>query len=562
MHPFLSILVASSSLVISKDSSLSSFWHDEARIQRELAPSLVPPPALLRQLQHAPFRGGLEPAVDIPEGECQIVQGKVPQELKGILCRNGPGRIRLPSSDDNDSLQQYGHWFDGDGYVTKLTLRGDGKATFMAKYVQTDRYVAQQHMDKESSTSRRGFAKAGAWTARGKGKWWQNLFQIPTNPANTNVIFTRNNNNNKESGQDEVCLYAIAEGGDPVPLDMETLATTGPVKPWTSVDGAQQTQSFFSAHPSRDFRTGEIYNHGVRLGPKGVLNLMKFSADGNLSLQKSHALPFLTFLHDSVVSERYMVLLLQPFGTTPSALLDLVLGRQPLGQQLEWNTSKFGQDSIVLVYAKDTLECVAQVPCGSVSAYHLLDAFEKTDDNNTLTLRLLSHTPLDIRNQLEDCFKDLYSAEQVPACEIREIVMDLSTQTVAQNRRIVPDALPCELPDTNGDWPSFRKQYAYLNVRGTDDIFLNQIQKVNLETGQTSEAVSFGRNTFAGAPLFVGKPNPNTEDDGYVFVQIYRADDHQTDIVILDAQSMQLVTRLRLSNHVPFQFHGAWCSFT
>ena len=560
MHRLFAIL-ASASTTTTTSSCLvlpkSSFWHDETRIRNELGPlGLVPPPALLPRLQTAPFRGGLEPAVDIAEHECQVLEGKIPEDITGILCRNGPGRIRLPSS---SSHQQYGHWFDGDGFVTKLTLRGDGKATYTAKYVHTERYQAQEQQQQSSKNSGGGFAKAGAWTARATGKWWQNLVQFPTNPANTNIIFTRQ----ETSKQEKPRLYAIAEGGDPVPLDLHTLCTTGPAQPWTSADGSQTASSFFSAHASRDFRTHEIYNHGVRLGPpQAVLNLMKFTAGGKLLLQRSHTLPFLTFLHDNVISERYMVLVLQPFGAPSGALLDLLLGKQPLGQQLEWNTDKFGQDSIVLVYAKDTLECVAQVPIGPVSSYHLLDSFEgETDNNSTLTLRLLVHNPPDIRNHVEDCFKDLYSAKQVPACDMREIVMDLSTQTVVQNRQILPDALPCELPDTNVDWPSFRKQYAYLNVRGVNDAFLNQVQKVNLETGQVGRAVSFGPHTFAGAPLFVSKPNPLTEDDGYVFSQVYRADDHRTDVVILDARTMQLVTRMRLSSHVPYQFHGAWCSF-
>ena len=527
------------------------------------------------------------------------MEGKIPHNLNGVLCRNGPGRIRLPScssgedndnhhndantnnqnnDDDNDSsYHRYGHWFDGDGYVTKLTFHGaDGRATYTGKYVRTDRYVAQQQaaMNARSPSyekdNRNGFAKAGAWTSKGTGKWWQNLFQFPTNPANTNVIFTRhrsnnNNNNNTEGSETDhnIRLYAIAEGGDPVPLDIDTLETIGPAKPWTTkgVISQRKARSFFSAHASQDFRTGVIYNHGVRFGVRSFLNLMKFTPEGNLIHQRSHEIPFLTFLHDNVISEHYMVLVLQPFGAPSSALVDLILGKQPLGNQLEWNTSKFGQDSIVLIYDKDTLELVAQVPIGPVSTYHLLDAFE-ADDDTTLTLRMLSHETPDVRNELEDCFKDLYSTTKpVPACELREISMDVSTQSVIRNHRIAPDASPCELPDTNTRWPSYRKRYAYLNVRGEHDAFLNRIQKVNLETGEASEAVSFGPHAYAGAPLFAGRPNARTEDDGYVLAQVYRAHDHQTDVVILDARSMKLLTRLRLSKHVPYQFHGAWCSF-
>ena len=41
----------------------------------------------------------------------------LPAHLAGVLCRNGSGRIRVGS-------KRYGHWFDGDGIVSKLTIDG------------------------------------------------------------------------------------------------------------------------------------------------------------------------------------------------------------------------------------------------------------------------------------------------------------------------------------------------------------------------------------------------------------------------------------------------------
>jgi hypothetical protein len=70
----------------------TTFWHDVERVHRELpAASLVPPPALLEKLQQAPFRGGLEP-VDADQGipwhHCEILEGTLPVDLHGTLCRN------------------------------------------------------------------------------------------------------------------------------------------------------------------------------------------------------------------------------------------------------------------------------------------------------------------------------------------------------------------------------------------------------------------------------------------------------------------------------------------
>ena len=563
-----SLLAASSNPHNPSITSPTTFWHDIDRVRRELPSTfLVPPPFLLTQLQQAPFRGALEPIsveTGIPLHECDIIQGSLPPNLVGRLCRNGPGRIRLPLGEASDTLRQYGHWFDGDGFVTQLVLHANGTATFSGQYVRTERLQAQQQ---KKSADYDGFAKPGAWTKRAQGKWWQNLFAIATNPANTNVIFTKQCTNT-------TLLYAIAEGGHPIQLDLDTLQTITDAKPWTTPDGNNQCQSFFSAHYSRDFQTTLIYNHGVVVGPSGTaVNVMKCTADGKLVDQKMHPLPFLTFIHDNVISENHLLLVLQPFGAPPTALRDLILGRQSLGKQFQWDTEAYGKDSIVMVFSKETLECVAQVPIGPVSTYHLIDAFEqKANKKNgestkgastatccsTLTLRVACHPDSAQRNHLEDCFQDLYTARQVPACELHEFVLDLETQSLQRRQQLVPDALPFELPDMNGGFPSYRKRYIYLNSRLPDDDFINSIQKVDLETGKVGQRLEWGKGVVAGGPIFVPKPAGTAEDDGYVFVPLYRSLDHKSDIVILDAQTMQTVTRLRLQSHVPYQFHGAW----
>ena len=197
----------------------------------------------------------------------------------------------------------------------------------------------------------------------------------------------------------------------------------------------------------------------------------------------------------------------------------------------------------------------------------MIDAFE--DDSSSegrrqqqLTLRLLVHDPSSQRNLLETCFQDLYSARQVPACQLHEIVVGVAAQQTIQNRRIVPDALPAELCDVNAMYPSYRKRYVYLNTRLPDGDFLDSLQKVDLQTGKVSQRVWWGNYTFAGAPIFI--PNPvataENEDDGYVCTQVYRAHDHQSDICILDAKTMRQVARLRIDSHIPYQFHGGWLS--
>jgi all-trans-8'-apo-beta-carotenal 15,15'-oxygenase len=72
--------------------------------------------------------------------------------------------------------------------------------------------------------------------------------------------------------------------------------------------------------------------------------------------------------------------------------------------------------------------------------------------------------------------------------------------------------------------------------------------------------ISFGETSFAGNPIFVPKANAETEDDGYILSQVYRSDEHRSDIVILDAATMKQLALLRLDHHMTYQFHGEWYS--
>lgn len=566
MHPFLLPIIAS--LSASSSSSLPSvaqssngdgttscaapFWNDAARVATSLSD---PPPAeILKQIQEEPWRGGLEPvpACGIPRHEAKVIEGKIPKDLQGVLCRNGPGRIRIGET-------QYGHWFDGDGLVTQLVIDGQHQtATFQARYVGTERFLAQQSQGL-GTTGRIPLAKAGAWTKRGRGGRWENLLAIPTNPANTNVIFYPSN----EEATGPPLMYALSEGGDPVRMNCTTLETIGAEK-ISNKDGTASSKSFFSAHYAKDPVTGEVYNHGLVLGVKPAVNVMKLDQYGNFLQQAATDLPQIGFVHDNALSENYFVLLVPPYFARSSALLTSVLGGDPLGKEFRWNVEN-ETVTTAMIFSKETLECIARIPLPLLSSYHMIDSFESTDggrsssSSDTLTFRVLVHDPPDSRVELERCFSDLYRAGELPLCKIMEYTVDVTEAALVGSRMVAPEARPCELPDVNHAW-GYRKRFVYTNTREDHVSFSNSLQKVDMETGRCSHVVSFGEGVFAGAPLFVATNEAKDEDDGYVFAQLYRTEEHSSDICILDAKTMERIALLRLESPVPYQFHGAWQS--
>jgi carotenoid cleavage dioxygenase-like enzyme len=189
----------------------------------------------------------------------------------------------------------------------------------------------------------------------------------------------------------------------------------------------------------------------------------------------------------------------------------------------------------------------------------MVDAFEP--ETGKLSFRVLVHgPPPSEREQVEACFSDLYRAGKLPLCKIMEYTVDVEGCCLIHHRQVAPDALPCELPDVNSGW-GYKKRYMYANTREEHASFTNSLQKVDMDTGKCSAVVSFGDGVYAGAPIFVPKSKSieNEEDEGYIFVQLYRSMDHGTDVCILDARTMDKLTMFRLKSPVPYQFHGAWC---
>lgn len=144
----------------------------------------------------------------------------------------------------------------GDGLVSSLSLDGrTNTVSFCARYVRTERYTQQQAvLERLPADERRPpFARAGAWTLRGRGGVLENALQLPSNPANTNCLWT-----DGASEGSAPRLFALSEGGNPVELDPTTLETFAAGEAaFTSAEGTPAA-SFFSAHFSRDPISGEI----------------------------------------------------------------------------------------------------------------------------------------------------------------------------------------------------------------------------------------------------------------------------------------------------------------
>ncbi|HAC64124.1 MAG TPA: hypothetical protein DCF68_11445, partial [Cyanothece sp. UBA12306] len=219
-----------------------------------------------------------QPGQEFPKQTLSILSGKIPEELRGTLYRNGPARLQRGN-------QKVGHWFDGDGAILAVDFTNMG-ATATYSYVKTEGYK------KEAKANHFLYPNYGMTVP---GGFWKTWGKDVKNAANTSVLVLPDQ------------LLALWEGGFPHALDLETLETLG-------LDnlGKLQPGESFSAHPKVDPKTGHIYNFGVTAGVQTNLKLYQSDATGKIIKKSSFSLKGLPLIHDFVLAGKYLVFFVSP----------------------------------------------------------------------------------------------------------------------------------------------------------------------------------------------------------------------------------------------------------
>ncbi len=82
------------------------------------------------------YRRSCESITDEVEGLLEVVEGALPAGLRGVLFRNGPGRLEVHG-------QRYGHPFDGDGHLNRFAFTERG-VVYRNRYVRTREFLEEE----------------------------------------------------------------------------------------------------------------------------------------------------------------------------------------------------------------------------------------------------------------------------------------------------------------------------------------------------------------------------------------------------------------------------------
>jgi all-trans-8'-apo-beta-carotenal 15,15'-oxygenase len=438
------------------------------------------------------------------------IEGRLPEGLVGTLYRNGPAKNEVGG-------KPYAHLFDGDAMLSQLTLDGNG-VRYRNKYVRTTHYLKERSADKPLM---RGYGQ------QRPGGPLANAFRTPANVANINVTYHSGN------------LLALWEGGRPWQLDPDTLDTIGEY----DFDGELKAGYSYSAHPTWDPATGELYNFGIQFGRRTKLRTYRIDRAGKLHHLQAVTLPFPTLNHDCALTRRYMVFVIDPLVVK---LPRFLLGLDSLDGAVRFDPGRATQ--VILVPRDGGKPRIAV--CESFFHYHINNAYEDGDD---VVLDLISYPDYDNIHRSLRSFQD----SAFDGIETRLRRMRVSAADAVSIEDVYPHE--CEFPQHDWRLTTSRHRYAYMAGRTGEDSPFASILKFDHDREQATRH-DFGAGQVAGEPIFVPRAPDAAEDDGWLLSVVYSAPDHRSRLVVLDARDLEAepVAAAHLRHHVPLGFHGTF----
>ncbi|MFW6264035.1 MAG: carotenoid oxygenase family protein [Cyanobacteriota bacterium] len=452
------------------------------------------------------------------------IEGKIPQELEGTLFRNGPGLLDIHGIPIR-------HPFDGDGMVCAISFK-EGKAHFRNRFVRTEGFVKEQEAGK--------MLYRGVFGTQKPGGFFNNLFDLKIkNIANTNVIYWGDK------------LLALWEAAEPYRLNPQTLETLGP----DYLDGLLEPGSPFSAHPwvdpSCEMDNGEpcLVNFSIEPGLSTKINIYEFAPSGKLLRCHSHSVPSFAFIHDFAITPNYCIFLQNAVSFNP---IPFVLGLQGAGECVKFQSNQLGK--IILIPRNPNAskgKKIIEIDAGFV--FHHANAFEM---GNEIYLDSICYDSLP-QVDPETHYKEV-NFEVLDPGQLWRFKINLEKNTVQSQ---LLEARCCEFPTLHPDNVGREYRYLYMGAahNPTGNAPLQAILKLDDKTGER-QLWSAAPSGFVSEPVFVAKPNATAEDEGWLLTMVYDGSQHRSDIVILDAQDLNLgpVGRLHLKHHIPYGLHGNW----
>jgi len=445
------------------------------------------------------------------------IEGKIPDNLKGTLYRNGPGRF------DRGGRRKE-HLLDGDGMIQSFQLLG-GTAHYQNRFVRTEKYIEEEKAGKLLHET---------WSTRAPGGFLANL-GLPRIKCQAGVTTVYRNDK----------LYAFDEVSNPYILDGEDLSTVGS-EPVGTIDIRN-----YKAHTKINAKTGDWILFGTEFGKVMKAQFVIQSKTGEIKSEFSFDLPRPSYMHDFFETENFVILNLQPCGLNLGSTL---LGLTSFISSLNWKPEK---GNLLVAMHKSGTEKPIIMEAPTAWMWHSYNAYEV---GNTIIADFVGFEKPDHFLGEDAAFKTIMNGSMGVAESkgtSRRYEIDLVAKTVKENT-VATNAV--EFPVINMSKSGQNYQYGYTSMGLDNNIFHSAIARVDFNDGQVSH-YDFGDTVHVGEPIFAPDPTrSNDESKGWLLTLGLNGETGKSFLSILDAASLAdgPVATLHLEHHCPLSFHGFW----
>ncbi len=431
------------------------------------------------------------------------VEGEIPRDLNGTLCRVAPGQKV------NHGVQLR-HFFDGDAFLVQYRLR-EGKASVRARFIATPERV------EEAEAGEMLYNEFGTTAPDNPGRGGKNQPSI-------NVIRWDDR------------LLALSEGGHPSAVDPDTLAFQG----YWDFHGTLPKDVSFTAHPKFDSVTGIGYAFGTHQARDLALTVYRMERDGRLTQLAALPQPSYFMVHDMLMGSEHLVFVVPPVHYDLPTLLS---GRVASAEALRYDAD---QPMRLVILRKDGTGAPITIEQPASMVFHHGNLVENGD---SLTVDSVL-TPDDSILR----FIAAWSTDNPPLpkpSELTRLTLDLGQRRVI-SRSVFGESQEFPRFDTRMSGKSAR----YLYTLETGEHFSLQSLIRHDLAANTSKRVEAGQGHVFEEAVFVPKPGNSGEDEGWILHQGYSAIRNETFLDIRDAATLDRLGRIWTGQHFPVGFHG------
>ncbi|MBT8369020.1 MAG: carotenoid oxygenase family protein [Deltaproteobacteria bacterium] len=453
-----------------------------------------------------------------------IVEGKIPQELRGILYRNGPGLFERAGFRKRCLL-------DGDGMIQAFRI-ADGKVYFRNKFVRTAKYVEE---------SQAGRFIYPTWTTQAPGGVLGNFFGGSSKSQAGVRAVVRNGK-----------LYAFDDAMPAYELDAVTLSTVGK----TSLGMPHNTTILYS-HSKIDSRTGEWLFFGLEFGMTVILHITIFEKNGQLKRHQKFKLPRVVYIHDFFVTNRHIIFNLPSMDIN---IFEYLSGQKSFLGAMRWEP---GIGNLILVLDRLGEEAPFQLGTDACWMWHVLNAYEAGDEIIADYIGYQNPDHILGENPALCAIMEGHRGQYNYPGEIRRYVI----HTAKKNIRLeILDKGDYEFPFVNPQFVCRKHRFGYFAKRYKSQVFFTEIARIDMETLK-SESYNFGNGVFCSEPVFVPKPNhiypPDASTEpGWLLTEVYNSGKQKTFMAVFRANQISEgpIAKAYLGHPMPLGLHGFWHS--